>query len=260
MDRLKLAIDMNCDMGEAYGIYQMGLDHELVKYVTSANIACGFHAGDPATMRKTVRLCLDHGVSVGAHPGLDDVMGFGRRAVPITPEEGYDLMVYQLGAICAFVKAEGSQLHHVKPHGALYHMASTDMRLARSIVEAIRRVDERLILYGLPGSCLLQAGEEAGLTCAKEAFADRTYQADGSLTSRALKNAVISDINEAVNQVLQIIKDRTVRTVQGTNLPLYADTICIHGDGAHALQLAEAMDQALQREGIHKRAVMSQGG
>ncbi len=177
-------IDLNCDMGESFGAYQMGRDKEILDYVTSANIACGFHAGDPATMRRTVRLALGKNVGIGAHPGLPDLVGFGRRPMEISPQEAYDLVVYQIGALYGFVKAEGGQLQHVKPHGALFNMAVKDADLSEAIAEAVYKVDPELILFGLPGSELVNAGKKASLRTASEVFSDRTYQEDGSLTSR----------------------------------------------------------------------------
>ncbi len=184
MTTKQLFIDLNGDMGESFGAYRIGHDEELAKVVTSANIACGFHAGDPAVMRRTVKLCLEHGVEVGAHPGLPDLMGFGRRAMQITPEEAYDLVLYQAGALQGFVRAEGGRMRHVKPHGALYNMAAVQRPLAESIAKAVYRLDPELILFGLAGSELIRAAESIGLRAASEAFADRTYRADGTLTPR----------------------------------------------------------------------------
>jgi UPF0271 protein len=243
-------VDLNCDMGESFGAYRLGRDEEILKYVTSANIACGFHAGDPATMRRTVKLCLEHGVAIGAHPGFQDLAGFGRRNMEITPEEAYELVVYQLGALWGFVRAEGGRLQHVKPHGALYNMAARSPQLAQAIAEAVCRVDPELILFGLAGSELIKAGKQAGLVTASEAFADRTYQADGSLTPRRLPNSLLTDQRQAAAQVIRMVAEGKVRSLQGSDVEIQADTICIHGDGAHAVEFAETLRASLADAGI----------
>ena len=177
-------IDMNCDLGESFGAYTIGNDAAILPFVTSANIACGFHAGDPGVMRKTVRLALDCHVALGAHPGLCDLQGFGRRKMDISPQEAYDLVLYQIGALYAFIRAEGAVMQHVKPHGALYNMAAKDSKLAEAIAEAVYKVEPELILFGLSGSELIRAAKKTGLQTAEEVFADRSYQADGTLTPR----------------------------------------------------------------------------
>lgn len=243
-------IDLNCDMGESFGTYRLGNDEKILDYVTSANIACGFHAGDPTTMRKTVRMALEKNVAIGAHPGLPDLAGFGRRSMQITPEEAYDLVLYQLGALSGFVTAEGGKLQHVKPHGALYNMAAKDDSLSLAIAKAIYHVDSELILYGLAGSELIKAGEKVGLRCANEVFSDRTYQQDGTLTPRTNPNALINTQEEAVNQVITMIKEGKVQSQQGVDIPINADTICIHGDGEHALAFAKHLASSLLNEEI----------
>lgn len=248
-------IDLNCDMGESYGIYTIGTDEDMMKYITSANIACGYHGGDPSTIRRTVKLCIKHEVAIGAHPGLPDLFGFGRRAMAISPDEAYDMIVYQVGAVSAFAQSEGALLHHVKPHGALYNIASTDPELAAAIAEAIYRIDPRLILYGLAGSELLKAGRNQGLRCASEAFIDRSYQADGTLTPRSQHNAVIRNVELAAAQALQIVKHQEVITAVGTTIPIQADTLCIHGDSTGALQYASKLRQVLEAEGIGMKAM-----
>lgn len=175
-------IDLNCDLGESYGAYKLGVDEEMLGRITSANVACGFHAGDPGVMRRTVQMALKHGVAVGAHPGLPDLIGFGRRNMDISPREAYDMVVYQIGALAAFVQSEGGRMQHVKPHGALYNMAAKSKELSEAIAEAVYKVDPELILFGLSGSELVRAGERIGLKTANEVFSDRTYQQDGSLT------------------------------------------------------------------------------
>ncbi|WP_338472209.1 5-oxoprolinase subunit PxpA [Niallia sp. XMNu-256] len=243
-------IDLNCDMGESFGTYQLGNDEEILNFITSANIACGFHAGDPTTMRKTVRMALEKNVAIGAHPGLPDLAGFGRRNMQITPDEAYDLVLYQIGALSGFVKADGGKLQHVKPHGALYNMAAKDYQLSLSIAKAVYHIDPELILFGLAGSELIKAGEEVGLRCANEVFADRTYQKDGTLTPRTNSNALINKLEEAVHQVITMIKEGKVYSQQGIDIPINADTICIHGDGQHALEFAKHLVSSLLSEKI----------
>ncbi|MGG3735813.1 5-oxoprolinase subunit PxpA [Heyndrickxia coagulans] len=245
-----LSVDLNCDMGESFGAYTIGRDEEILDLVTSANIACGFHAGDPAVMRKTVRMAAEKGIGIGAHPGLPDLMGFGRRNMQISPQEAHDMTIYQVGALAAFAKAEGSTVRHVKPHGALYNMAAKDPKLAEAIAEAVYDVSPGLILFGLAGSELVKAGEKAGLKTASEVFADRTYQQDGSLTPRREPNALIEDRETAAKQVIRMIKEGVVTSVQGEDVSVRADTICIHGDGRQALAFAEFIRQSLEREGI----------
>ncbi|WP_409300106.1 LamB/YcsF family protein [Peribacillus sp. SCS-155] len=243
-------VDINCDMGESFGAYTLGRDAEILDYVTSANIACGFHAGDPATMRKTVKLALEKNVGIGVHPGLQDLVGFGRREMNISPQEAYDLVLYQIGALYAFVKAEGGKIQHVKPHGALFNMAAKNASLADAIAEAVYKVDPELVFFGLAGSELIKAGKKIGLRSANEVFSDRTYQEDGSLTSRREANALIKDHELAVNQVIRMVKDGKVTSLQGTDLTIQADTICIHGDGESALDFAKYITSALKESGI----------
>lgn len=242
--------DLNCDMGEGFGAFDIGNDEAILPFVSSANIACGFHAGDPAVMKKTVRLALKHGVAIGAHPGLPDLQGFGRREMAISPEEAYDMVVYQIGALAAFVKSEGGAMRHVKPHGALYNMAAANKSLAIAIAEAVYRVDPTLILYGLSGSELIHAGTAIGLQVANEVFADRTYQQDGSLTSRKQANALITDHELAIDQVIKMIKEGQVLSQQGIPVSIKADTICIHGDGRSAVAFAKGIYAAFKEERI----------
>ncbi|WP_027091568.1 LamB/YcsF family protein [Cohnella thermotolerans] len=243
-------VDLNCDMGESFGAYKLGNDEAILNHVTSANIACGFHAGDPATMRRTVRLALDRGVAIGAHPGLQDLIGFGRRDMDITPEEAYELVVYQIGALWAFVRSEGGALQHVKAHGSLYNMAARNAGLAQAIARAVYRVDPELILFGLAGSELIKAGKEIGLRTASEVFADRTYQSDGSLTSRRLPDSVITDDRQSVEQVIRMVSEGKVRSRQQVDVDIQADTVCIHGDGVRALEFAGQIRHSLQAAGI----------
>lgn len=243
-------IDLNCDLGESFGTYQQGDDAAIMPYISSANIACGFHAGDAATMEQTVQLALQHNVSIGAHPGLPDLQGFGRRRMDITAKEAYQLVVYQVGALAAFVTAEGGRLHHVKMHGALYHMVSTNTALAEAVVEAIYRIDPSLYIYGFPNSALLQAAKRLGLHTANEVFADRTYQSDGLLTPRTEDNAMISTIEQAVKQVMMMVENGEVTTIENQSLQIQPETICIHGDGKRAVSFAKAVRTALYQAGI----------
>ncbi|WP_050614927.1 LamB/YcsF family protein [Bacillus testis] len=243
-------IDINCDMGESFGNYLLGRDEEILDYVTSANIACGFHAGDPATMRKTVNSALKKNVGIGAHPGLQDLIGFGRREMHISPREAYEIVIYQMGALSAFVKAEGGRLQHVKPHGALFNMAAKNYSLAEAIAEAVYKVDPDIILFGLAGSESIKAAEQIGLRTASEVFSDRTYQMDGSLTSRNEENALIKDSMVAIKQVVRMVRERKVSTVQGIDIPIQAHTVCIHGDGVTALEFAQQISSTLQNNGI----------
>ncbi|KQL54256.1 lactam utilization protein LamB [Heyndrickxia shackletonii] len=243
-------VDLNCDMGESFGAYKLGRDEEILDFITSANIACGFHAGDPATIRKTVQLAMEKNVGIGVHPGLQDLVGFGRRSMQISPQEAYDLVVYQIGAIYAFAKSEGGKIQHVKPHGALYNMAAKSAPLSEAIAEAIYKVDPELILFGLAGGELVKAGKKIGLRTANEVFADRTYQQDGSLTPRTDSQALITNHEAAVNQVIQMVKEGKVTSLQGINVPIQADTICIHGDGANALDFARYISDSLKDAGI----------
>lgn len=243
-------VDLNCDMGESFGAYTMGNDAEILDFVTSANIACGFHAGDPATMRKTVKMALDKNVGIGAHPGLQDLAGFGRRKMAISPQEAFDLTVYQIGALSGFVQAEGARLQHVKAHGALYNMAAKDAALSEAIAEAVYKIDPELILFGLSGSELVRAGEKIGLRTANEVFSDRTYQPGGTLTPRTEPNALITDPDKALQQVIRMVKENKVETLKRQDVSLKAETICIHGDGATALEFAESLSKSLGAAGI----------
>ncbi|MFD1888110.1 LamB/YcsF family protein [Paenibacillus wenxiniae] len=250
-----ISIDINCDMGEGFGIYELGHDEELLAEVTSANIACGFHAGDPSVMRKTVQSALRHGVAIGAHPGFADLAGFGRRKLQLSPAEVQDLITYQIGALQAFVQQEGGILHHVKPHGALYNMAAVSAPLAEAIAGAIADLDRSLILYGLSGSELVRAGHAAGLKVASEVFADRTYQADGTLTPRTRADALLHDASQAAAQIIHLLNTGTVRATDGTIVTIEADTVCIHGDGVHAVDFARELKRCLLSEGIALAAI-----
>jgi UPF0271 protein len=247
-------IDLNCDMGEAFGNYAMPNDEILLDYITSVSIACGFHAGDPNVMQNTVNAAIKKGVAIGAHPGLPDLQGFGRREMLITPKEAYQMTLYQVGALHAFVKAAGGRLNHVKPHGALYNMAAKDAALAKAIVDAVQDFDAGLILFTLAGSEMIVAAKNTGLACASEVFADRTYQDNGSLTPRSKSNALITNNQQSLAQVLMMVKDQQVISANQKIIPIKAETLCLHGDGAHAVEFAKTIHQTLLNEGITIKA------
>lgn len=243
-------IDLNCDMGESFGAWRMGDDLAILDHVTSANIACGFHAGDPATMHRTVEAALAKGVAVGAHPGLPDLQGFGRRTMAITPREAYDLVVYQVGALSGFARALGGRLSHVKAHGALYNQAAQDYALSEAIARATHDVDPDLMLFGLAGSETMRAAHAVGVRAAGEVFADRTYQDDGSLTPRRRSDAMIEDADAGAAQAMRMIRDGVVRATSGKDVPVAADTLCIHGDKPGALAFVQRIRECFEREGI----------
>jgi UPF0271 protein len=247
---VKTTVDLNCDMGESFGAWSMGADAEVLEHVTSANIACGFHAGDPVIMRRTVARALERGVAVGAHPSLPDLQGFGRRAMSVGADEVYDLVLYQVGALAAFCRALGGRLSHVKAHGALYNMAAKNVALADGIASAVRDFDPSLTLFGLAGSELVRAGRSAGLRVANEVFADRTYQSDGTLTPRDKPHAMIHDTDAALGQVERMVREGRVRAVDGSEVALEADTICIHGDEPGAATFARQLRALLTRLGF----------
>ena len=233
----------------------MGNDEVIMPSITSANIACGFHAGDPSVARQTVRLALVSGVAVGAHPGFLDLLGFGRREIRLEPQEVEDLVLYQVSALSGIASAEGGRLQHVKPHGALYNMAAHDRALADAIAHAVAAIDETLVLFGLSGSCLLEAGQAQGLRVASEVFADRAYTVDGSLVSRGEAGAVIHDPAVVVERGLQMVRDREVTAATGERVPLRADTICVHGDTPGAAELAARLRAGLEAAGVEVLAV-----
>jgi UPF0271 protein len=238
-------IDLNADLGEGYD------DAAVVPHISSANIACGFHAGDAETMRRTVELCAERRVAIGAHPSLPDLQGFGRREMKIAPAEVYAQTLYQIGALAGIAHATGAKLHHVKPHGALYNMAARDRALADAIARAIRDFDSGLVLVGLAGSMSIEAAREAGLACAQEAFCDRRYRADGSLTPRSQAGSVIEDIDRAIEQAVSIAMRRETVADDGTRVRVIADTLCVHGDRTNAGEFARRLREALEREGLH---------
>ena len=240
-----LSVDLNCDMGESFGAWKMGNDAELMNYVSSVNIACGFHAGDATVMRKTVETAIKKRLAIGAHPSFPDLQGFGRREIKMSAQEIFDIVLYQVSALKGICEALGGKLHHVKPHGALYNQAAKDCEIAGSIAKAVKAIDKNLIFYGLSGSCLISEAEKIGLRTASEVFADRTYQSDGSLTPKNQPNALIKNNEQAVSQVLQMVTKQSVTTTENKTIPIKAETICIHGDGENALEFAREIRRKL---------------
>jgi UPF0271 protein len=249
------SIDLNCDMGESFGAWQMGRDAELMEYVSSINVACGFHAGDASVIRKTVETAIKKEVAIGAHPSFPDLQGFGRRAMSLSAQEVFDIVLYQVSALKGICEAFGATLHHVKPHGALYNQTAKDTELAEAIAKAVKAIDENLILYGLSNSFLISEAEKINLKTASEVFADRTYQTDGTLTPRTEPNALIHDTEKAVSQVLQMIREQSVTAATGENVSLKSETVCIHGDGENALRFAAAIHRKLTETGISIQSV-----
>ena len=247
-------IDLNCDMGESYGAWKMGDDRALMPLITSANVACGFHAGDPSTIRTTVRLAVDHGVAVGAHPSYPDLQGFGRRVMQISAQECYDLVVYQAGAVEAFARAAGARLHHVKIHGMLYNVAAKDEGLADAIARATRDLGGGTMLYALSGSLMMEAAKRHGVRAVGEVFGDRSYQSDGTLTPRSQPGAMITEEAASVAQVLMMVEQGKLRSLDGVEVPVAAGTLCLHGDQPGAVRFATALRAALAERKIEVRA------
>ncbi|MCA1561405.1 MAG: LamB/YcsF family protein [Acidobacteria bacterium] len=250
MSESVMHIDLNADLGESFGAWRMGADSAVIASITSANVACGYHAGDPAVMRATVRLARDAGVAVGAHPGLPDLIGFGRREIRVSPQDVEDLVLYQIGALAAVAAAEGVRLQHVKAHGALYNMAVRDRSLADAIARAIKAFDPALIMFGLPGSEMIQAGQREGLTVAAEGFADRAYEPDGSLTPRSRPGSVIHDVDEVVHRAVRMASEGRVTATDGSDIPLRVDTLCTHGDTPGAPEMTRRLRQGLEACGV----------
>jgi UPF0271 protein len=250
-------VDLNCDMGESFGAYRIGADDAVFPFITSANVACGYHGGDPAVMRTTLDRAKREGVAIGAHPGFQDLIGFGRRNMDASPQEVYDLVVYQVGALLGFARAAKMELQHVKAHGALYNMAAAKPELAAAIARAVRDVDSQLVLFGLPGSHLISEGESAGLKTAGEAFADRNYMSDGSLVSRKRPDAQVHDADNAVRRAVRMVRDGVVTPVDGNDVRIKVDTICIHGDGPHAAEFAQRLRAGFEEAGVAVKALSS---
>lgn len=245
-----MKIDLNCDLGEAFGNYSFGGDHQIIPLITSANIACGFHAGDENVMYETVKLAKENGVGIGAHPGFHDIQGFGRRNMDLSPDEIYTLVAYQIGALSAFCRIHDVKINHVKPHGVLYNMGARDKDIAHAIAQAVYDVDPSLILVGLSNTLLVSEAESIGLKAANEVFADRRYEENGQLVSRKEADAVLTDTDEAIEQVVKMVKENKVIAKTGKEIELKADTICVHGDGAHALEFVSKIRERLTKEGI----------
>lgn len=249
-DAIVMRIDLNADVGESFGAYTIGEDHDLFQYITSANIACGFHAGDFNVMHDTVKKAKEKGVAIGAHPGYPDLQGFGRRNLQMTPVEIYNCMVYQVGALKIFCDIYDVPIQHVKPHGALYNTATENPAIAEAVAEAVYDTVPNAYLFGLYNSEVLKAGKKIGLKTSSEAFADRQYTDEGRLCSRLLPNAVLRTYDEILVQVNEIVFHQRVRGLSGNWIPLKADTICFHGDGAHVVQHTARIRQALEKENI----------
>jgi len=248
---LKLKVDINCDLGESYGQFKIGYDEEVMPHITSANVACGFHAGDPTVMKQSVELARRHKVAVGAHPGFPDLMGFGRREMNLSPEEIRSYIIYQTGALQAFAKTSGIKLQHIKPHGALYNMAMKDPGLAKAIVEGVVAFDPDLIVFAQAKSEMAKAASKAGLRVAHEVFSDRAYNRDGSLVSRTGSGAVIEDPRIVTKRAVEMVKNKRVVAVDGKVADLgEVHTICVHGDNLKAVALVKALRKGLEEEGI----------
>lgn len=243
-------IDLNSDMGESFGAYKIGGDEQVIQYVTSANVACGFHAGDPMVMAKTVKMAKENGVAVGAHPGYPDLQGFGRRKMVLSPMEIKNDIKYQIGALWAFVHAEDMKLQHVAPHGALGNLCQNDRKVSRAICEAVYEIDPSLIIYYCAGAVLGEEAEKIGLTAKAEIFADRAYMDDLSLVPRSMPGAMITDENIAIGRCVRMVKEGKVTALSGKELDIKGDTLCVHGDGPKALAFVQKIRKAFEQEGI----------
>ena len=245
-----LKVDLNSDLGESFGTYKLGMDEEILKYVSSANIACGWHAGDPLIMEKTVKIAVDNNVAIGAHPGLPDLMGFGRRNMSISLDEARTYIKYQVGALMAFANAHNVRLQHVKPHGALYNMAAKDYNLAVALCEGVRQVDKSLVFMGLANSQMEKAAKSVGIPFAAEVFADRGVLDDGTLVPRNQEGAMIHDADIAIKRVIKMIKEGIVESINGKAVPIKADSVCVHGDNPQAIEFVKKIKSFLEKEGI----------
>lgn len=245
-----MRIDLNCDMGEGFGAYSIGCDEEVMPHITSANVACGFHASDPLTMWKTVKMAKACGVAVGAHPSYPDLVGFGRRNMDASPDEVHTDVLYQIGALWALCRREGVRLQHVKPHGALYNTAAVNVAVASAIAQAIKAVDRELIMVCLSKSKMVEAAQAAGIRCVEEVFADRAYTREGKLVPRSQPGAVIHDAQVAAERVLAMVRDRQVIAIDGTPVPLTAQTVCVHGDTAEAIAMIHRIRTRLEAEDV----------
>lgn len=242
---MKRKIDLNSDMGEGFGVWEMGNDIALLDYIDSTNIACGWHAGDPERMKNLVKAAIQKNVLIGAHPSLPDLVGFGRREMAISPNDAYNFVLYQTGALQAFVNAQGGKLHHVKPHGAFYNQAAKDLNLARAIAQAVKDLGKEVILYGLASSCFVEAAREVGVPLWQEVFADRRYTPEGYLVPRSQPNALIQDEDEAAEQAVRMAREGEVTALDGSTVKVQADTLCIHGDSPSALDFVKKIKPLL---------------
>lgn len=243
-------VDLNSDLGESFGRYTLGMDDKVIPLISTANVACGYHASDPLVMDETIERAKAAGIRVGAHPGLPDLMGFGRRNIAITPEEAKAYTTYQLGALDAFCKSKGVKMQHVKPHGAFYNMAAKDYELSKAICEAVKAYDSSLIILGLSGSETVKAAKDLGLRVAQEVFADRAYEEDGTLVNRRKEGAMVTDEDIAIARVVRMIKEKKVTAITGKDIDIEADSVCVHGDGVKALAFVEKIRETLAKEGI----------
>ncbi|MEN6411598.1 MAG: 5-oxoprolinase subunit PxpA [Veillonellales bacterium] len=247
-------IDLNCDMGESFGVYKLGCDEEAMPYVTSINVACGFHASDPSNMLKTIRLAKKYGAAIGAHPSFPDLVGFGRRVMAASPEEIKADVIYQVGALAGLCRAEGLKLQHVKAHGALYNLAGKDPKVATAIAEAILAVDPELYMLCLANSAMVTAAKNVGVKYVEEAFADRAYTSQGALVPRKQEGAVIHDVNAVAERVLEIVANKSVTTISGEILPLCPQTVCVHGDTPGAVTMIKTIRTKLEQRGVRLEA------
>lgn len=245
-----MKVDLNCDLGEAFGNYSFGGDEQIIPLITSANVACGFHAGNQHVMNQTIKLAKEHDIGIGAHPGLPDLQGFGRRNMDLSPDEIYDIVIYQLGALSGFCKIHNVKINHVKPHGALYQMGARDKDIAHAIAQAVYDFDASLYYVGLSNTLLISEAKNIGLKTASEVFADRRYEDDGQLVSRKADDALITDTKEAIAQVVKMVKSKSVTTKNNREIDIEADTICVHGDGVRALEFVSEIKERLSKEGV----------
>ena len=243
-------VDLNSDLGESFGRYTLGNDDKIIPLITSANVACGYHASDPVVMNRTIKMAKEAGIRVGAHPGFPDLMGFGRRNMNVSAEEAKAYVMYQLGALDAFCRAHNMKMQHVKPHGALYNMAAKDYKLSTAICEAMKEFDDSLIVMALSGGELVCAAKDMGLRVALEVFADRAYEEDGTLVARTKEGSMITDEDEAIARVIRMVKEQKVTAITGKDIDIKADSVCVHGDGAKALAFVERIREAMKAEGI----------
>ena len=248
-------VDLNSDLGESFGRYTLGMDDKIIPLISSANVACGYHASDPVVMDKTVAMAARAGIGIGAHPGFPDLMGFGRRNMVVSPEEAKAYTLYQLGALDAFCRAHGAKLQHVKPHGAMYNMAAKDYQMSKAICEAVREFDDSLIVLALSGGETAKAAADLGLRVALEVFADRAYEEDGSLVNRGKAGAMITDEDEAIARVIRMVKAQKVTAITGKDIHIRADSVCVHGDGVKALAFVEKIREAMGKEDVEILAI-----